>query len=332
MMLLDSHVRIFLRKPFRECFSLEGYFENIEDSLASRCTVDSVVMPWHSKGIVPRYKCIQFAKSNQADINHIAGDIHFIAMGMDPSRTVLTVLDCEMLHRTSGVRRSILKHFWFTKPCKTTAAITVISEATKDELLRHIDYPSDRIHVIPVFIDERHTHAPREFDSECPKILQIGTRHNKNIERLVMALQGIQCQLWLVGNLSDEHKELLSKHGVDYRSFQELEFDELRKLYVESDIVTFASLHEGFGMPILEAQVTGRPVITSNLSSMPEVAGDGALFVDPFSVESIRDAVITCIDEPEERERVVGLGRSNCIRYSRDAIVDQYVELYRSLR
>jgi glycosyltransferase involved in cell wall biosynthesis len=96
-------------------------------------------------------------------------------------------------------------------------------------------------------------------------------------------------------------------------------------------MVVFASLYEGFGLPILEAQATGRPVITSNFGAMKEAAGEGALFVDPYSVESIRSAILRIKNEPQLREELVRKGRENVARFRPEAIARQYAEIYRSL-
>lgn len=324
-------VRMFLRRPTEGCFSLEGYFSNLCSVLSWRCEIDGYVMPHYSRGIIPRVRNMFAARGAQVDINHIAGDIHYVATLMNPQRSILTVLDCEMLHRTKGLRRALLKLFWFTIPCRRVAAITVISQATKDELLRHVSFPAERIHVIPVFVDSRFEWCPKPFDTDCPKLLQIGTRHNKNIERLIPALRGIRCQLWLVGPISDEQKGLLLQNEIEYRQFQALPFEDLVELYQACDVVTFPSVHEGFGMPIIEGQVVGRPVITSDLSSMPEVAGEGAALVDPFSVVSIREGVSRVVGDSAYRRGLLEKGQLNAARFSQSVIAEQYMNLYESL-
>jgi glycosyltransferase involved in cell wall biosynthesis len=96
-------------------------------------------------------------------------------------------------------------------------------------------------------------------------------------------------------------------------------------------MVVFASLYEGFGLPILEAQAMGRPVITSNFGAMREAAGDGALLVDPYSVEAIREAVLRIKREPALREDLIAKGRENAERFRAEAVAARYAELYRNL-
>ena len=94
-------------------------------------------------------------------------------------------------------------------------------------------------------------------------------------------------------------------------------------------MISFCSLLEGFGLPILEAQATGRPVITSNLSSMPEVAGNGALLVDPYDVNAIRKGILRIIQDGALRENLIVKGLENVKRFSPQKVADAYVELYR---
>jgi glycosyltransferase involved in cell wall biosynthesis len=95
------------------------------------------------------------------------------------------------------------------------------------------------------------------------------------------------------------------------------------------DILVFPSLFEGFGMPIIEAQAMGTPVLTSNLSSMPEVAGDGALLVNPYSVNDIKDGVLKLIEDSSYRSRLIENGFRNCQKFNSKEIANQYYELYK---
>ena len=106
---------------------------------------------------------------------------------------------------------------------------------------------------------------------------------------------------------------------------------ELVEAYRRCDMVVFASLYEGFGLPILEAQAMGRPVITSNFGAMKEAAGDGALLVDPYSVEAIREAVLRIKREPALREDLIAKGLRNAERFRAEAVAARYGELYRNL-
>lgn len=325
------HVTLFQRRPTEDCHSLEANVRCLLPPLRQLCDVTVATMPQFSKGVLPRVKNMWAARRAQSDVNHITGDVHYAAALMDSRRTVLTIHDCEVLHRTSGLRRNIIKFFWYTLPARRVSRITVVSGATKEELLRHVQFPADRIHVIPTIVDSRYQYVPREFDGDCPVILQVGTRHNKNLERVIAALQGFRARLVIVGALTCDQRELLHSSEITFENHVNISNDSLRSLYESCDIVTFVSIHEGFGMPIVEAQRVGRPVLTSNCSSMPEVAGDGALLVDPLNVSEIRNAIERIVDDADLRQQFVSVGQENAKRFDAAEIARQYFDLYQLL-
>jgi glycosyltransferase involved in cell wall biosynthesis len=313
--------------------SLESYFKRVAEALHSLgVNVQSNTSLYLSKGLASRLKIIRFAHQHQADINHITGDIHFAALGTDPHRTVVTVADCGRLHQLSGFKRELLRQLWFTQPLNKVAAITVISNAVKDDLLRWVpDLDPDRIHVVPVSISPDFTFSPKPFNQSHPRILQVGTKPNKNIPRLIEALQGLKATLVIIGRLDQRLQELLIRHDISIENHNNITESQIIKLYQSADLVSFASTLEGFGMPILEAQATGRPVLTSNCASMPDVAGKGALLVDPTSVASIRSGLIRLIEDETLRSDLVNHGLANIHRFSSNAIAAQYLQIYKSL-
>jgi glycosyltransferase involved in cell wall biosynthesis len=123
----------------------------------------------------------------------------------------------------------------------------------------------------------------------------------------------------------------LQRCGIDYENYVGLSRQELVAQYADADLLLFASTYEGFGLPIVEAQAVGRPVVTSNILPMPEVAGDGAYFVDPFDVASIRAGVLHVVDNAEQRNRLVEAGLRNVERFRIAAVARKYAELYREI-
>ncbi len=172
---------------------------------------------------------------------------------------------------------------------------------------------------------------PKDFDESKPTVLHIGTKPNKNLARHVAALAGVPCKLVVIGPLSQDQRALLEASGIDYENFVGLAFDDVVRKYVESDFVLFASTYEGFGMPIVEAQSVGRPVITSTIWSMPEIAGSGAILVDPYDTQAIADAIRHLIADKQYRDELVARGRENAQRFDRAAISASYADLYREV-
>jgi glycosyltransferase involved in cell wall biosynthesis len=200
----------------------------------------------------------------------------------------------------------------------------------RDQLLNHAPwYEASRIVVIPVAISERYQFQAKAFNKEAPRILQVGTADNKNVPRLIAALTGTKCVLDIVGSPRPEYFALLEESGLQYSYSTGLHIEQMIEKYCQADIVSFASTYEGFGMPILEAQASGRPVVTSNIGSMPEVAGRGALLVNPYNVQEIRQAVFRICEDPFLREELVAEGLGNVSRFNGAAIARQYADLYR---
>ena len=131
---------------------------------------------------------------------------------------------------------------------------------------------------------------------------------------------------------SSDLVQQLQAQGIRVENHCGLGEAEVIEQYRRADLVAFASTLEGFGMPILEAQSVGRPVVTSNCTSMPYVAGDGAVFVDPFSVASIRAGLLQVIEDGALRAALIERGRRNARRFDSDTIAALYRDLYQSLR
>lgn len=321
----------FQRRRPADKFSMEGYFQRVRDELEGQVELRQCVLPSLSKGIFRRVANMLSASRRQSDVNHITGDIHYIALGMKRSRTMLTVHDCQILERLKGWKRWIVKTLWYTLPARKVTLITVNSAETKRQLLKQVRFPEDRIIVVPVSVSERFKAAPRDFASDCPTLLQVGTKANKNLHRLAEAVSGLRCKLDILGTLSDMDLEILAEHKIQYRNYTELSDAEVVERYVAADIVCFASTHEGFGMPIVEAQKVERVCVTSNCSSMPEVAGDGAIFVDPFDVSSIRNGIERAIADADLRDRTIQAGRLNRQRFSSEQIAADFLRLYEQI-
>ena len=321
------------RCPMEGHYSLESYFKRIGDSLRTLgVKLESHTSPYASKGLISRLKIIRFAHQHQADINHITGDIHFAALGTDPARTVVTVADCGRLHQLSGIKREIMRQLWYRKPLQRVAAVTVISEAVKEDLLTWIpELNPAHVHVVPVSISPLFTFSAKSFNRTSPRILQVGTTPNKNIPRLIEAMDSLSATLVVIGRLDEALQQLLIRYNIHYENHSGISEQAVADIYRSADLVSFASTLEGFGMPILEAQAVGRPVLTSNCASMPDVAGKGALLVDPFSVASIRAGLIRLIEDEPLRHELIQHGLTNIHRFSSDEIAAQYLRIYQGL-
>ncbi|MBC7388013.1 MAG: glycosyltransferase family 4 protein [Opitutaceae bacterium] len=324
----------FQRKPVSaRYFSIENSFDAArQEMISAGYDVKVSICKYISQGLLPRIYNTFEAAFRQTDINHITGDVHYINLFLNKSKSILTIHDCVFLKHPSPLARSVLKYFWLTLPAMRSAYITCISEATKNEILSNIKYPEDRIKVIPTVVKEDlFKFSTKEFNILEPVILHIGTTPNKNIERVAAALKGIPCTLQIIGPLDEKQKQCLTFNGIHYINEKGITNERIAVKYKEADIVLFASTYEGFGMPILEGQLTGRPVITSNISPMNEVAGDSALFVDPFDITSIRKGVLDLISNPGLRADLIEKGKANTARFSAKKIAGMYIDLYKTI-
>jgi glycosyltransferase involved in cell wall biosynthesis len=321
----------FFRKPFPGYHSMEELFDNIIKHLPGDIEPQRHESRFLSSGLLKRIYNMLNAHFHQAEVNHITGDIHYIAAFLKKRKTILTIHDLEIIKRNRYIKRNLLLFFWFYLPVKRVRYITVISEFTKKELQQFIHIPSLKIRVIPDCIPGKIDYCPKPFNTEYPVILQIGTKPHKNIPNLVEALKNTPCKLIIIGKLDNDLVSLLKWDRIDYDNYVDLKYEEVIEIYKRSDMLAFISKYEGFGLPILEAQAIGRPIVTSNVASMPEAAGKGALLVDPHDVKAIREAIKQIINDAALREQLIANGLENVKHFTPEAIAEDYAKLYREV-
>jgi len=120
----------------------------------------------------------------------------------------------------------------------------------------------------------------------------------------------------------------LKKFKIDYSNVFSISQEDLVNEYMRSDFILFPSTYEGFGLPVIEAFASGKPVITSNISPMKEVAGKAAYLIDPSSIASIREAVQYFIENPVQMENYAAAGKLRVLNFLPVQITDHYRRLW----
>jgi len=240
--------------------------------------------------------------------------------------------------------------------CRLNDVIATVSEFSRQDIGRKLGIPTGKIRVIPNGIREPFPPDP-ELEAQLAArwrldtdfILYVGGIHErKNVIRLIQAFSrlvstsGFPRKLLLTGRISgapyQERMRKLCDAAVHETGMQEhviftgfITDQELDSLMRRALFLVYPSLYEGFGIPVLEAMRLGIPVITSNTTALPEVAGDAALLVNPESVEDIWRAMGRLLQDKPLREALVEKGRQRALPYTWERTSEQYLELYRSL-
>jgi glycosyltransferase involved in cell wall biosynthesis len=277
---------------------------------------------------------------------------------MLPCPYVMTVHDMlEHMSRAreqSGFWRSF--HFQMTKRVLAGAArIFAVSNFTRNEIEKLFEIPSDRVEVVYNAIDERFLHghatAPerdliaRRYQVTYPFLLYAGRiSPHKNVVRMIEAFSALKTELErdqaypdlkliiigddLSGNPDLRRTVVRSgvQHDVRFLGFVPIEV--LRIFYDEAKIFVFPSLYEGFGLPPLEAMVHGTPVVTSNVSSLPEVVGNAAVLVNPENVFEIMRALHRVLMDKSLRDRMKERGYQQAAKFSWETSVRRILEAY----
>lgn len=325
-------ISFVFRKKNPLFFSIENVFSIIiKETQKQDWSVKIIEAPFYSSGIVKVFRNILALRKKKSTVYHVTGDIHYAVFAFPRRKTVLTVHDCVFVHQATGFKKWVMTKLFLTWPVKYAKTVTTISEDSRREIIEFSKCDPNKVKVIPDPFGSHIRFSSKVFNKSIPRLLFIGSTPNKNLPRVLEAVEGLDCHLEIVGRIPPDQLTTLKAKKISYSVSERLTEEELNAKFDQSDLLLFPTLFEGFGLPIIEAQQAGKPVITSNLGPMNWVAGEGACLVDPYDTGSIREALIKVIENEQYREDLVQKGLSNLNRFSPQNITQQYLTLYNEL-
>lgn len=314
--------------------SITRSFEPYIDKLKEDNIVHEYRVPYNGANPINIIRNIYFVykHKNKYGINHITGDIHYCILGLLSNNSVLTIHDDYAIIKAPNIFNKIYKWlFWIYLPIKLSKAVVCITQETKNKIEKLIPSASN-ISVITQHSVDNFPYREKTFNKDYPRILQIGTTEQKNLESTLKALHGIPCKLVVIKEMTTKQLQLAKELNIDFINRYNLSDQEILDEYYLADIVLFPSLYEGFGMPIIEAQATGRAIITSDLPPMNWVAGNNAaLLKTPTNIKEYRNLIYKIINDSMYRESIIEHGLNNVKRFNINNIKEEYMSLYNNI-
>jgi glycosyltransferase involved in cell wall biosynthesis len=289
-------------------------------------------------------------KKSKPDVFHC----QYIQPPFGSTKTVVSIHDLahehfpEFFHPLEALRLQKLVHW----TARRASHILTLSEFSAADIAGRFGIPREKITVTPLAASadfhprEKHLcqeHLARTFRIDSPFILYVGRiQARKNLLRLVEAYarlrkQGVNAKLVIVGKRDWQSERLLAKvnelglgASVIFPGYVSAE--DLPLFYNAAELFVFPSIFEGFGLPVVESMASGVPTITSFGSALEEVAGDGALLVDPLDTISIEDALRKILGDSELQRRLITRGLERSARFKPESLALQALEVYRSFQ
>jgi glycosyltransferase involved in cell wall biosynthesis len=270
---------------------------------------------------------------------------------LSKTRTIVQVHDLSFVRVPEAASPRLKAYLDVVVPRSIQRANHIIadSHATKDDLIDLYNTSSEKVTVLLSGVDARYKVNTNGFVSltmrnkykipETPYLFTVGTvQPRKNYSRVIHALKilrdrGYDLSLVIAGGkgwLEDEMYQTIAEMGMQnyVHLIGFVDDNDLPVLYSGAECVVFPSLYEGFGFPVLEGMACGTPVVTSNVSSLPEVAGDAALMVNPLDVEAIAHAIQRILDDSELRKTLIQRGLEQVKHFTWEKSARQLKQIY----
>lgn len=277
---------------------------------------------------------------------------HYVLPPLVPCRSIVTIHDCIHLMFPQYLPNRFAHMYartFMSVAARRSHRILTVSEASKRDIQRFFPVPDDKITVISNAIDDRFSRPPpsedvvrvqERFQLDEEFILYAGNiKPHKNLERLIEALHQLRrdgfdrLTLLIIGDEITKYATL--RRAVHrYKLHKQVRFlgfvsdSTLAVLYRLASVFVFPSLYEGFGLPPLEAMASGTPVVTSKVSSLPEVVGDAAVLIDPYDACSIAEGIRRILTDRTLEETLRQRGPARAREFSWERSVRQMRDIY----
>jgi len=273
------------------------------------------------------------------------------------THTLLTVHDLSFLHYPEHFVPGLVHYLSRVVPRSVARADRVLadSEATRADLITKLGTEPEKIEVLYSGVDARFRPEKEPGESERlrarytvgdrPYVLSVGTlQPRKNYIRLIQAFARLtdsrphpfaDLRLLIAGGRGWLYQDILAaaeQHGDRVRLLGFVEDVDLPALYRNAVLFAFPSLHEGFGLPVLEAMACGVPVVCSDRSSLPEVAGDASLLVDPLDTDGLSDAMARVLEDHDLRQEMIARGIAQAARFKWEQAARQLLSAFDAVR
>ncbi|PSF38307.1 glycosyl transferase family 1 [Aphanothece hegewaldii CCALA 016] len=258
---------------------------------------------------------------------------------------VMTIHDLTFIKYPNFVNSRVKTYTQRVKQClKWTDLVLTVSQSTKLDIIQYLGVKEEKIYVTP--LASRYTKVPqisRSIEHLKPYILFVSTiEPRKNVTNLIVAFNylkqthKIEHKLVLIGQKGWEYTSIFaaienSFYQKDIHHLDYLSDDEVAYFYSQADVFVYPSIYEGFGLPVLEAMTLGTPVITSNTSSLPEIAGDAAIKIDPENLIQIAEAILEVISSSQLRQSLITKGKERVKLFSWEKTAKQTLNAYKSI-
>jgi len=339
------------------------YPENKYKLFAPKFT-DLYSLPDSAEVIAPKSSFFQFFKSywrfhkvvkliSKSNIDIFHGLSHALPYGIEKTDipSVVTIHDLIFLRFPEYYQRidRIMYQSVYRSSCNRATKIIAISKQTKSDLIKYFDIEPSKIEVIYQSCDNRFYDRVSQAQKSAVQlkfslpekfILCVGTIENrKNQLSILQAVikEKLAIAIVILGKPTEyihQLNQFISEHGIQKQVIflHKTNFGELQTIYQMAELLIYPSFFEGFGLPVIEAQASGCPVITSNISSLPEAGGDGALYINPEDISEIGHSIHNVLSDKQLKMKLIQDGTTNAELFSEKYVAQNLMKLYYELR